>query len=64
MLRLAGLELSPSETLITRGTGRAARFLGYEIKAQHSDAKITRRRWAVKELMIGLFVAKAVIRQR
>src|SRR5258707_518636 len=57
------LELSPSKTLITHATSQAARFLGYEIKAQHSDTKITRRRRAVNGA-IGLFVPKAVIRQR
>jgi Type II intron maturase len=57
------LELSQSKTLITHATSQAARFLGYEIKAQHSDTKITRRRRAVNGA-IGLFVPRAVIRQR
>ena len=57
------LELSPSKTLITHAASQAARFLGYEIKAQHSDTKITRRRRAVNGA-IGLFVPRAVIRQR
>jgi hypothetical protein len=57
------LELSPSKTLITHATSQAARFLGYEIRAQHSDTKITRRRRAVNGV-IGLFVPKTVIRQR
>jgi group II intron reverse transcriptase/maturase len=57
------LELSQSKTLITHATSQAARFLGYEIKAQHSDTKITRRRRAVNGA-IGLFVPKTVIRQR
>jgi len=57
------LELSPSKTLITHATSQAARFLGYEIKAQHSDTKITQRRRAVNGA-IGLFVPRAVIRQR
>jgi group II intron reverse transcriptase/maturase len=57
------LELSPSKTLITHATSQAARFLGYEIRAQHSDTKITRRRRAVNGA-IGLFVPKTVIRQR
>ena len=34
------LELSPSKTLITHAASQAARFLGYEIKAQHADTKI------------------------
>src|SRR5229473_4517729 len=48
------LELSQSKTLITHATSQAARFLGYEIRAQHSDTKITRRRRAVNGA-IGLF---------
>jgi Type II intron maturase len=57
------LELSQSKTLITHATSQAACFLGYQIKAQHSDTKITRRRRAVNGA-IGLFVPKTVIRQR
>jgi len=57
------LELSQSKTLITHATSQAARFLGYEIKAQHSDTKITRNRRAVNGA-IGLFVPRTVIRQR
>ena len=49
------LELSQSKTLITHAASQAARFLGYEIKAQHSDTKITRNRRAVNGA-IGLFV--------
>jgi len=59
----SSLELSQSKTLITHATSQAARFLGYEIKAQHSDVKITRNRRAVNG-MIGLFVPRTVIRQR
>jgi hypothetical protein len=51
------LELSQSKTLITHATNQAARFLGYEIRAQHSDTKITRGRRAVNGA-IGLFVPK------
>ena len=57
------LELSQSKTLITHATSQAARFLGYEIRAQHSDTKITRHRRAVNGAT-GLFVPKTVIRQR
>jgi hypothetical protein len=57
------LELSQSNTLITHAASQAVRFLGYQIRAQHSDTKITRRRRAVNGA-IGLFVPKAVIRQR
>jgi hypothetical protein len=35
------LELNPDKTLITHARTRAARFLGYEIIAQHSSTKIT-----------------------
>src|SRR5260370_1145713 len=55
------LELSPSKTLITHATSQAARFLGYEIRAQHSDTKITRNRRAVNGA-IGLFLPRDRIR--
>jgi group II intron reverse transcriptase/maturase len=35
------LELNPDKTLITHARSRAARFLGYEITAQHSNTKLT-----------------------
>jgi group II intron reverse transcriptase/maturase len=57
------LELSQPKTLITHATSQAACFLGYEIRAQHSDTKISRNRRAVNGA-IGLFVPKTVIRQR
>src|SRR3982751_778537 len=57
------LELSESKTLITHATSQAASFLGYEIRAQHADTKITRGRRAVNGA-IGLFVPKTVLRQR
>jgi group II intron reverse transcriptase/maturase len=57
------LELSQSKTLITHAASQPARFLGYEIRAQHSDTKITRNRRAVNGA-IGLFVPRTVIRQR
>jgi group II intron reverse transcriptase/maturase len=57
------LELSQTKTLITHATSQAAHFLGYEIRAQHCDTKISRNRRAVNAA-IGLFVPKTVIRQR
>jgi hypothetical protein len=57
------LELSEPKTLITHATSQAARFLGYEIKAQHSDTKVTRNRRAVNGA-IGLFVPRDVIRRK
>jgi group II intron reverse transcriptase/maturase len=57
------LELSPSKTLITHAASQPARFLGYEIKAQHADTKIARGRRSVNGV-IGLFVPKPVIRQK
>jgi hypothetical protein len=57
------LELSESKTLITHATSQAAHFLGYDIKAQYSDDKITRNRRAVNG-SIGLFVPRQAIRQR
>nr|WP_274919498.1 group II intron reverse transcriptase/maturase [Streptomyces sp. WZ-12] len=49
--------------MITHATSQAAHFLGYEIRAQHSDTKITRNRRAVNGA-IGLFVPRQVIRQK
>jgi group II intron reverse transcriptase/maturase len=57
------LELSASKTLITHATSQAARFLGYELRAQRADTKITRGRRAVNGA-IGLFVPKDVISTR
>jgi group II intron reverse transcriptase/maturase len=57
------LQLNESKTLITHATSQAARFLGYQIKAQHCDTKITRGRRAVNAA-IGLFVPRDVIRQK
>ena len=57
------LELSESKSLITHATSQAARFLGYEIRTQRADAKITRGRRAVNGA-IGLFVPRDVIRDR
>ena len=57
------LELSAPKTLITHATSQAAHFLGYEIRAQRADTKITRNRRAVNGA-IGLFVPKTVIRDR
>jgi AI2M/AI1M-like, HNH endonuclease/Reverse transcriptase (RNA-dependent DNA polymerase)/Type II intron maturase len=57
------LELSRTKTLITHATSQAAHFLGYEIRAQYCDTKISRNRRAVNAA-IGLFVPRTVIRQR
>jgi group II intron reverse transcriptase/maturase len=57
------LELSEPKTLITHATSQAARFLGYEIRTQHADTKITRNRRAVNAA-IGLFVPRDVIRSK
>jgi group II intron reverse transcriptase/maturase len=57
------LELSEPKTLITHATSQAARFLGYEIRTQHADTKITRHRRAVNGA-IGLFVPRDVIRSK
>jgi hypothetical protein len=58
------LELSESKTLITRATSGTARFLGYEITAQHADDKLDRRGQRAVNGAIGLFVPKTVIGQR
>ncbi|MGW4898762.1 reverse transcriptase domain-containing protein [Kitasatospora sp. NPDC004240] len=57
------LELSASKTLITHATNQAARFLGYEIKAQRCDTKLTGVRRSANGI-IGLFVPRQVVRQR
>jgi group II intron reverse transcriptase/maturase len=57
------LELSEAKTLITHAASQAARFLGYEIRTQHADTKITRGRRMVNG-KIGLFVPRGVIRER
>jgi type II intron maturase len=54
------LELSPGKTLITHARTGRARFLGYDLLAQHSDTKITRRR-RMTNGAIGLRVPKDVI---
>ena len=57
------LELSPEKTLITHARSDAARFLGYEIIAQHGDHKITRGRRSVNGT-IGLRVPRSVIKAK
>jgi group II intron reverse transcriptase/maturase len=57
------LELSESKTLITHAASQAARFLGYEIRTQLTDTKLTKGRRAVNGA-IGLFVPRDVIRQK
>ena len=57
------LELSGPKTLITHATSQAARFLGYEIRAQHADTKITGNRRSING-SIGLFVPRAAIQER
>ncbi len=56
------LELNPGKTLITHGRTKAARYLGYEIIAQHANDKITNGRRSVNgtvELRVPLDVIKA-----
>src|SRR6266498_2516487 len=57
------LELSEPKTLISHAASQAARFLGYEIRTQQADTKITRGRRMVNG-KIGLFVPRDVIRER
>jgi hypothetical protein len=57
------LELSEPKTLITHAASQAAHFLGYEIRAQFADDKITKNRRSVNG-RIGLFVPRQAIRQR
>jgi hypothetical protein len=57
------LELSAEKTLITHARIRAARYLGYEIIAQHSDHKITRGRGSING-SIALRVPPDVIKAK
>src|SRR5450755_4398325 len=57
------LELSETKTLITHARSDAARFLGYEIIAQHNDHKIIAGRRAANGV-IGLRVPKDVIKAK
>ncbi|MGW6603149.1 reverse transcriptase domain-containing protein [Streptomyces sp. NPDC055036] len=57
------LELSESKTLITHAATQAASFLGYSIRAQRSDTKISGGRRAANGV-IGLYVPQQVIRQK
>ncbi|MGW4792208.1 reverse transcriptase domain-containing protein [Nonomuraea sp. NPDC004297] len=56
------LELSPTKTLITHGRTSAARFLGYEIKVYHDDAKHSRLGQRSINAQIGLRVPSYVVR--
>jgi hypothetical protein len=57
------LELSEEKTLITHAHTGKARFLGYDIVAQHADTKITRGQRAVNG-SIGLLVPREAITRR
>ncbi|WP_174553586.1 reverse transcriptase/maturase family protein [Nocardia arizonensis] len=57
------LELSQDKTLITHARTGAARFLGYEITAQHSDTKKTGRNRSING-KIGLRVPRDVIKAK
>jgi group II intron reverse transcriptase/maturase len=56
------LELNPDKTLVTHARTRAARYLGYEIIAQHGNDKVTNGRRSVNgtiALRVPLDVIKA-----
>ncbi len=55
------LELSQDKTLLTHARTDTARFLSYEITAQHNDSKHTRGRRTVNGV-IALRVPRAVIK--
>ncbi|MEU9851193.1 reverse transcriptase domain-containing protein [Streptomyces sp. NPDC047985] len=57
------LSLSEPKTLITHASSQAARFLGYEVKAQRCDTKLTGPRRSANGI-IGLFVPQELVRQR
>jgi group II intron reverse transcriptase/maturase len=57
------LELSASKTLITHAASQSARFLGYDIRVQYSNTKITSGLRGVNGT-IGLYLPHEVIRER
>jgi group II intron reverse transcriptase/maturase len=57
------LELSTEKTLITHATSKAARFLGYEVKAHHCDTKHTNGRRRING-KVSLFIPAKVIEER
>jgi group II intron reverse transcriptase/maturase len=57
------LELSAEKTLITHARTEKARFLGYDIVAQHADDRLTRSRRSVNGV-IGLRVPEEAITRR
>jgi group II intron reverse transcriptase/maturase len=57
------LELSEDKTLITHARTGKARFLGYDIVAQHSDDKLTRGKRSINGAM-GLRVPEEAITRR
>jgi group II intron reverse transcriptase/maturase len=57
------LELSEDKTLITHARTGKARFLGYDIVAQHSDDKLTHRKRSINS-KIGLRVPEEAITRR
>jgi hypothetical protein len=58
------LDLSEEKTLITHARTGAAKFLGYQIVAQHADDKLDRRGQRQVNEAIGLRVPKEVIEQK
>jgi Type II intron maturase/AI2M/AI1M-like, HNH endonuclease len=58
------LDLSEEKTLITYARTGAAKFLGYQIVAQHADDKLDRRGQRQVNEAIGLRVPKEVIEQK
>ena len=57
------LELSESKTLITHAASQSARFLGYNVRVQYSNTKITSGLRSVNGT-IGLYLPHEVIRER
>lgn len=57
------LELSEAKTLVTHAVSQAARFLGYEIRNQMANDRLTKGQRSVNS-HIGLFVPSNVIRER
>jgi group II intron reverse transcriptase/maturase len=57
------LELAEEKTLITHAVSQAARFLGYEVRRQHGDTKLTKGARSVNGT-IGLYMPEKFVRDR
>ncbi|MFE7610818.1 reverse transcriptase/maturase family protein [Streptomyces celluloflavus] len=64
LARELALELSGPKTLITHAASQAARFLGYEVRVQHSENRLDKKGRRSVNGAVGLYVPREVIRQK